>query len=56
MTRLNRKLIALLTTIALIALPATDAFAGRNWQTTDHHIRNHHALAHHYVTYGRSWT
>jgi len=30
-TRLKIKLTCLFTTIALVALPVADAFAGRNW-------------------------
>lgn len=30
-TNLKLKLVGLLTTIAMFALPAADAFAGRNW-------------------------
>jgi hypothetical protein len=30
-TKIKLRLIGLFTTIALLALPATEAFAGRNW-------------------------
>jgi hypothetical protein len=31
-TSLKLKLVGLLTTIAMVALPIADAFAGRSWQ------------------------
>ena len=52
-TRFSRKLLALFTTIALIALPAADAFAGRNWATTDHHSHVSDACARYLL--GNNW-
>ena len=51
-TRFSRKLLALFTTIALIASPAA-ALASGNPQTTDHHSHSRH-VSERYVL-GNNW-
>jgi len=52
-TKLKTALITALTAITL-AVPATSAFAGNNWKTTDHHVSSHHSRPHHYIERGRN--
>ena len=52
-SRLKPKLTAVLTTIALIALPATDAFAGQSWRAMRHRSHAHHASVRYVL--GNNW-
>jgi len=52
-TRHNRTLTALLTTITLAALPATNALANSNWRGM-HHLNHAHCVSGRYVL-GDNW-
>ncbi len=53
MTRLNRNLTALLTTIALAAIPATDAFATNTVKAIVHPRHPHHTSVRYVL--GNNW-